>query len=580
MSLADHRGAAAELWPKRLETKIKFNFICCGDDHVAAISERNGRNLLYVWGKNDCGQLGLGDFRHRSVPTLLNLEERIAFVSCGPSQLYVVTISDHVLAAGRGDHGQLGLEECPKKVPNLCEVESLQGCGIVTVDVGELHAIARSSFGECLTFGQGPDGQLGIGDDPVEHPEDVFLPTHLDFLKSSVSCSAACGAVCSFAALETNQVMAWGEGAYGKLGLADEWNRAYPTLIPALDGIRITKVACGSDHTIALAEKGDLFVWGHNTYGQLGTGIFEDVPTPQKLTFPDDPEPPDPNNPYAEVLPKRLVKDIACGAYHTMVVRTLDGKDEIWGWGRGEHGQVGCGVAGKQPVPKQVKTFPSKELVKQLACGANFTMALSEKGNLYSWGRDIYGQLGHGRYEPKEESVFSRKKRTIETEDVIHRLAKGKGGETMKLRKNRSESPFLITRSKTPNLQSKLHALDHYIANDAPQDQYEDKNRSHWWRTAMGATHPGRRADPLIKRSRPGAANPPSLSGSQSVHSSLGASAVRRKGSVAGSGAVGQTVVANNAKVMTPDPKATRGVGRGQPTQKPQKEPEWLKFGL
>jgi len=30
------------------------------------------------------------------------------------------------------------------------------------------------------------------------------------------------------------------------------------------------KVACGSEHTLALTNKGEVYAWGQNNYGQVG----------------------------------------------------------------------------------------------------------------------------------------------------------------------------------------------------------------------------------------------------------------------------------------------------------------------
>ena len=41
------------------------------------------------------------------------------------------------------------------------------------------------------------------------------------------------------------------------------------------DGIekrKVVQVACGQDHTLALTSDGDLYAWGSNRYGQVGTG--------------------------------------------------------------------------------------------------------------------------------------------------------------------------------------------------------------------------------------------------------------------------------------------------------------------
>jgi alpha-tubulin suppressor-like RCC1 family protein len=49
--------------------------------------------------------------------------------------------------------------------------------------------------------------------------------------------------------------------------------------------------------------------------------------------------------------------------------------------------------------------------VTQVSCGWRHTVALTDRGNIYSWGRGTSGQLGHGdavdRNEPKRIELLS-----------------------------------------------------------------------------------------------------------------------------------------------------------------------------
>jgi alpha-tubulin suppressor-like RCC1 family protein/cation transport regulator ChaC len=108
------------------ETNIRCVAIDCGWSHNAAlietINERTRSTKLYVWGRNDKGQLGLGDRNSRSVPTevasLPNIPDRnpiIESVHCGSeSTLVVVSFSQagkstKLYASGWNEHGNLGL---------------------------------------------------------------------------------------------------------------------------------------------------------------------------------------------------------------------------------------------------------------------------------------------------------------------------------------------------------------------------------------------------------------------------------------------------------------------------------------
>jgi len=45
----------------------------------------------------------------------------------------------------------------------------------------------------------------------------------------------------------------------------------------------LVKVACGLTHTLALSDKGNMFVWGGNVYGELGLDHKENTPSPMMV---------------------------------------------------------------------------------------------------------------------------------------------------------------------------------------------------------------------------------------------------------------------------------------------------------
>ena len=51
-----------------------------------------------------------------------------------------------------------------------------------------------------------------------------------------------------------------------------------PTLLQgSLSGKVVASVACGSHHSLALTNEGDVFAWGQNNCGQIGSGKKESV---------------------------------------------------------------------------------------------------------------------------------------------------------------------------------------------------------------------------------------------------------------------------------------------------------------
>lgn len=80
-----------------------------------------------------------------------------------------------------------------------------------------------------------------------------------------------------------------------------------PTLVKALDGIKISAIAAGGWHSCALSEQGDLYTWGWNCNGQLGIGDeYSVMATPHVVDFHGGEQ-------------ANVVK-VACGTRHTIAL--------------------------------------------------------------------------------------------------------------------------------------------------------------------------------------------------------------------------------------------------------------------
>ncbi|KAF9363892.1 hypothetical protein BGX34_003086 [Mortierella sp. NVP85] len=82
------------------------------------------------------------------------------------------------------------------------------------------------------------------------------------------------------------------------------------------------------------------------------------------------------------------------GESHVLALAT-DGT--LYSWGSGRHGQLGHGDLASEPSPKPIETLQGIRIV-DAACGAAFSVALSEAGDIYSFGLNDHGQLGLGRH--------------------------------------------------------------------------------------------------------------------------------------------------------------------------------------
>ncbi|OXB76848.1 UNVERIFIED_CONTAM: hypothetical protein H355_002541 [Colinus virginianus] len=69
-------------------------------------------------------------------------------------------------------------------------------------------------------------------------------------------------------------------------------------------------------------------------------------------------------------------------------------RTEVWSWGRGKDGQLGHGDVLPRLQPLCVKSLDGKEVI-QLSAGGHHSLALTAKSQVYSWGSNAFGQLGH-----------------------------------------------------------------------------------------------------------------------------------------------------------------------------------------
>jgi len=84
------------------------------------------------------------------------------------------------------------------------------------------------------------------------------------------------------------------------------------------------------------------------------------------------------------------IVQIAKGNTHSLV---LTGNGKVYSWGSNYYGQLGLGNYIQYPYPKQV-IIPNGEKIKQIGAGSGFSVALTENGEIYSWGSNSGGRLG------------------------------------------------------------------------------------------------------------------------------------------------------------------------------------------
>jgi alpha-tubulin suppressor-like RCC1 family protein len=229
-----------------------------------------------------------------------------------------------------------------------------------------------SQIGDAYVWGQGTRGALGNG----KTQEDNLIPVIVkDFLYLDVdNLYVESGA--GFALTTAGELFSWGANDSGRLGHGDENDRLLPTLCKPLQGHKVVQVAMGSTHTLCLEDNGSLWGFGGNKFGQLGCGNLDEKKIkPFVIPFWKD----------------KKIKHIACGSWHSCVILE-DGS--VWTFGRGEDGQLGLGDLNVRESPTVLDTLHGQVAISS-ALGSWHSLVLLENGDLFSFGSQNYGQLGH-----------------------------------------------------------------------------------------------------------------------------------------------------------------------------------------
>ena len=298
----------------------------------------------------------------------------------------------------------------------------------VRVASGEYHGLALRADSSLWAWGDNGFGQLGPGA-PAGHARNA-VPVRVP----GRYVRAVGGGYFSLAFAVDGRLYVWGDNAGGQLGYAPRPGadpatyRAWPSPTPRPVPGRWAAVAAGERHVLALAANGDLYAWGANEHGQLGPGAPADsLPHPRPVRVPGR---------YAEIaagythslaltadgqlwawganesgqlgtpaqsyqatqrlgnlylstpyhVPGRWAHVVA-GGYHSLALRA---NGQLWAWGSNGKGELARSPNEDSAVPAPV---PGR--YRRASGGSSFTLALSQDGRLYAWGENGNGELGY-----------------------------------------------------------------------------------------------------------------------------------------------------------------------------------------
>lgn len=228
-----------------------------------------------------------------------------------------------------------------------------------------------------LTFGCGDFGRLGHGGNAPELVPKVISK----LLSDSIRQIAAAGAHTAIVT-DDGKLFTTGLNDAGQLGHSDAENSvSEPKQVDLPDAVKA--VTAGHFHTVALTSSGELWSWGRNSAGQLGTGVksTKDQRQPQKVAALEGVE----------------VTRIAAGAEHTLAIGGPDGG--VFSWGSPAGGRLGARsdwrqmAMGRQAEPRLIRALAGRPIAA-IAAGQQHSGAVTREGAVFMWGSNRFSQLG------------------------------------------------------------------------------------------------------------------------------------------------------------------------------------------
>ena len=321
-----------------------------------------------------------------------------------PSESAAATAPGQLYAFGNNFGGQLGnpTNEAtlqPNPTPALVGIPGASGT-VTRVAAGGVHSLVLTSSNQLYAFGGNSYGQLGntTNNETSGVPNPGPTPVTLPGATGPVS-EIAAGAQDSLVLTSSGQLYAFGENYFGQLGSPtnEATHKANPTptlvTLPGASG-PVTRIAAGEGFNLAATATGQLYAFGDNQYGQLGNTTnnekMEPNPTPTLVTLPGATGP---------------VSELAAGAGFSLALTTTG---QLYSFGFNLYDQLGIpeheGSEEPTPTPTLVTLPGATGAVTDIAAGGYHTLALTSTNQLYAFGFNRYGQLGNpfrlGTQEP------------------------------------------------------------------------------------------------------------------------------------------------------------------------------------
>ncbi len=365
---------------------------------------------VYGIGSNNYGELGPNKGEYKQFIQIVIQDEgqdvKFKDIAIGNEFSVLLDKDGNVWTAGNNRYGKLGRGGDNTVFQKI----DTQGVPVkfAAVAAGYDFAILLDTDGHLWGMGSNEKRQLGSVT-PANNTCARLLGENKDLTFKAIAAGNA------FSILLGTDGRVWGMGAnnYGQLGLnADEYDgRPFQELKCSESDVRFKAIAAGSQHTVLLDDKGNVWTAGSNNGGQLGRGTAGG----NEVSF------------QQVILPAGVgtVSAIYAGWFQTFIQNQ---EGNIWAAGYNTNGQLGIGTITNTAAFTPV-TIAGAGKIKYVLTSSGLTHVIDEKGKVYSAGVDtaVLGRKTNSSKNPTFEPIDS----SIETTTWGDMITRKINGDTM-----------------------------------------------------------------------------------------------------------------------------------------------------
>jgi hypothetical protein len=244
-------------------------------------------NEVYTFGRNNLGQLGIGDntVNESYVPNNitsrfnLNAGEKIRDIDAGLSHIVAVSTSNRIFTWGSNSHGQLGTDVLSiNYTPHHRTTLNPNNLTVSKVVASELNTLVLFSNNTIRIAGSNHTGMLLNGN--FTATTTVSEPNISTFRSTATVVDIGASYTTGYILLSDGRIGLWGSNGTGQLGNGNTNNSNTLVTITSVSlslgvGEKVISVATGKNHTVAITDNQKIFFWGRNSNFAVGTAVAE-----------------------------------------------------------------------------------------------------------------------------------------------------------------------------------------------------------------------------------------------------------------------------------------------------------------